>query len=287
LRDRHVELQSVLSELARSNAAVGGDVVHKGNAEFIVRGIGWLGAGDAEDAQVEPPRMLRDIENILIPTAEGPVVRLQDLGHIGLAARPRRGVLEKDGSEAVGGVVLLRYGENPLEATKRLKEKIHELHAGLPAGVRIVACYDRTPLILAAVGTVTGTLVEAMITATVCVVLILLPFRTSFVIAVTLPLSALASFVIMWALRRLGLADIQTNIMSLAGIAISIGVLVDSSIVITENVMHHLREKFGDQPGRGDIRGIVAPACRALGPPLLPSALTLLLSFLPLFPLAA
>src|SRR5262245_5851789 len=285
LRDRHVELQSVLSELGRSNAAVGGDVVHKGNAEFIVRGIGWLGSGDADEGEVEPQRMLRDIENILIPTADGRVVRLEDLGHVALGARPRRGVLEKDGSEAVGGVVLLRYGENPLEVTKRLREKIHELHAGLPPGVRIVTCYERTPLILAAVRTVTGTLVEAMITATVCVVLVLLHFRTSFVIAVTLPLSALASFVVMWALRRLGLADIQTNIMSLAGIAISIGVLVDSSIVITENVMHHLREKFGDEPVRGDIRAIVLPACRTVGRPIFLSVMIMLVSFLPVFAL--
>jgi Cu(I)/Ag(I) efflux system membrane protein CusA/SilA len=286
LRDRHVELQSVLSELSRSNAAVGGDVVHKGNAEFIVRGIGWLGSGDADEAEVEPQQMLRDIENILVPTADGRVVRLEQLGHVALGARPRRGVLEKDGSEAVGGVVLLRYGENPLEVTQRLKEKIHELHAGLPAGMRIVTCYERTPLILAAVRTVTGTLVEAMVTATVCVVLVLLHFRTSFVIAVTLPLSALASFVIMWALRRLGVADIQTNIMSLAGIAISIGVLVDSSIVITENVMHHLREKFGDEPVRGDIRAIVLPACRTVGRPIFFSVMIMLVSFLPVFALS-
>jgi Cu(I)/Ag(I) efflux system membrane protein CusA/SilA len=286
LRDRHIELQSVLSELARSNAAVGGDVVHKGNAEFIVRGIGWLGSGGKDEAEVEPQRMLRDIENILIPTADGRVVRLEDLGHVALGARPRRGVLEKDGSEAVGGVVLLRYGENPLEVTNRLKERIHELHAGLPPGVRIVTCYERTPLILAAVRTVTGTLVEAMITATVCVVLVLLHFRTSFVIAVTLPLSALASFAIMWALRRLGLADIQTNIMSLAGIAISIGVLVDSSIVITENVMHHLRERFGDEPVRGDIRAIVLPACRTVGRPIFFSVMIMLVSFLPVFALS-
>src|SRR5262249_21406812 len=123
LRDRHVELQSVVNELARSNAAVGGDVVHKGNAEFIVRGIGWLGSGDADESEVEPQRMLRDLENVLIPTGGGRVVRLEDLGHVALGARPRRGILEKDGSEAVGGVVLLRYGENPLEVTKRGKEK--------------------------------------------------------------------------------------------------------------------------------------------------------------------
>jgi Cu(I)/Ag(I) efflux system membrane protein CusA/SilA len=286
LRDRRVELQSVLRELSRSNAAVGGDVILKGNAEFVVRGIGWLGSGGDESADVRPEQMLRDIENVLVPATDGRVVRLEDLGRVALGVRPRRGILEKDGSEAVGGVVLLRYGENPLEVTQRLKDKIQELYAGLPSGVQIVTCYERTPLILAAVGTVTGTLVEAMITATVCVMLVLLHFRTSFVIAVTLPLSALASFVIMWVLRRLGLADIQTNIMSLAGIAISIGVLVDSSIVIAENVMHHLREKFGDEPVQGDIRAIVLPACRTVGRPIFFSLMIMLISFLPVFALS-
>ena len=286
LRDRRVELATVIRELARSNAAVGGNVIHKGNAEFIVRGIGWLGTAADNDVEADPNQMLRDIESVLVPALDGRVVRLADLGRVALGTRPRRGILEKDGSEVVGGVVLLRYGQNPLEVTRRLKEKIHELGAGLPAGVRIVTCYERTPLIEGAIRTVTGTVVEAMITASVCVVLVLLHFRTSFVIAVTLPLSALASFVIMWLLRRLGLADIQTNIMSLAGIAISIGVLVDSSVVIAENVMHHLREKFGDEPVRGDIRDIVLPACQTVGRPIFFSVMIMLISFLPVFALS-
>lgn len=286
LHDRRVALQSVLRELARSNAAVGGNVIHKGNAEFIVRGIGWLGTPADRDAEAEPEQMLRDIENVLVPCAEGKATRLADLGRVALGTRPRRGILEKDGSEVVGGVAMLRYGQNPLEVTQRLKAKIHELHAGLPAGVRIVTCYDRTPLIEGAIRTVTGTLVEAMITAAVCVVLVLMHFRTSFVIVVTLPLSALASFVCMWVLRRLHLADIQTNIMSLAGIAISIGVLVDSSVVIAENVMFHLREKFGDEPVRGDIRSIVLPACQTVGRPIFMAVMIMLISFLPVFALS-
>lgn len=284
LRDLHVDLSSVLRELARSNAAVGGNVIHKGNAEYIVRGVGWLGSGGEVDAP-DPNRVLHDLENVLVPAADGRAVRLADLGRVALGARPRRGILEKDGNEVVGGVVLMRYGQNPLEVTRRLKDKIQELHSGLPAGVRIVTCYERTPLIEGAVRTVTGTVLEAMVTATLCVVLVLLHFRTSFVIAVTLPLSALSSFVIMWLLRRLGIADIQTNIMSLAGIAISIGVLVDSSIVIAENVMHHLREKFGDEPVRGDIREIVMSACHTVGRPIFLSVMIMLVSFLPVFAL--
>ena len=286
MRDKRVELPAVLRELARSNAAIGGEVVHKGNAEYIVRGIGWLGSAADPEAEPDPQQMLRDLERVLVPATDGRVVRIAELGRVALGARPRRGILEKDGNEVVGGVVLMRYGQNPLEVTRRLAAKIAELDAGLPAGVQIITAYERTPLIEGAVRTVTATLVEAMLTATVCVVLVLMHFRTSFVIAVTLPLSALSSFVIMWILRRLGIADIQTNIMSLAGIAISIGVLVDSSIVTAENVMHHLREKFGDEPVRGDIRAIVLPACQTVGRPIIFSILIMLVSFLPVFTLS-
>jgi Cu(I)/Ag(I) efflux system membrane protein CusA/SilA len=277
-------LQDVVEAVIRSNAAVGGHVIHKGNAEFIVRSAGWIGAGRG-DADFDPRRAVRDLENIVLPRAGGGPVRLTDVATISLGSQPRRGVLEKDGSEVTGGVVLMRQGENPLEVTRRLQDKIQELQVGLPPGVRIVPFYDRTPLIHGAIGTVTTTLVEAILTAAICVLIVLLHFRTSFVITLTLPLAALGSFVIMWTLRRLGLADIQTNVMSLAGIAISIGVLVDSSIVMAENVMHVLQERFGDRPVTGDVRDLVLFACRTVGRPILFSVLIMLLSFLPVFAL--
>jgi Cu(I)/Ag(I) efflux system membrane protein CusA/SilA len=280
-----VRLSDVLQAVPRANAAVGGDVIHKANAEYIVHGKGWLGQSAQENADVDPQRVLRDLENVLVPRASGGTVRLTDVATVGVRPGPRRGVLEKDGNEVAGGVVLMRQGENALEVTRRIKEKIAELQDGLPAGVRIVPFYDRTPLIRGAVGTVTTTLIEAILTATVCVLLVLLHLRTSFVIALTLPLSALSSFLIMWLLRRLGIADIQTNIMSLAGIAISIGVLVDSSIVMAENVMHRLHERFGDRPVTGDVRAIVLSACRTVGRPIFFSVVIMLLSFLPVFAL--
>src|SRR5207248_6423353 len=126
---------------------------------------------------------------------------------------------------------------------------------------------------------------EAILTATICVLVVLLHFRTSFVIAVTLPLSALASFGVLWLLRQLGVADVQTNVMSLAGIAISIGVLVDSSVVMAENVMHRLKERFGGQVVRGDVRAVVLPACLAVGRPIVFSVAIMVLSFLPVFAL--
>jgi Cu(I)/Ag(I) efflux system membrane protein CusA/SilA len=279
-----VKLADVLQAVTRANAAVGGDVIHKANAEYIVHGVGWLGQS-GELAAGSPNQVLRDLENVLLPRASGGVVRLSEVATIGLGPAPRRGVLEKDGNEVTGGVVLMRQGENALEVTRRLKDKIHELQTGLPPGVRIVPFYDRVPLIRGAIGTVTATLMEAILTATVCVLLVLLHWRTSFVIVLTLPLSALASFLIMWLLRRLGIADIQTNIMSLAGIAISIGVLVDSSIVMAENVMHRLHERFGDRPVAGDVREIVLSACRTVGRPIFFSVVIMLLSFLPVFAL--
>ena len=210
---------------------------------------------------------------------------LAEVADVALGPGFRRGVLEKDGNEVTGGVILMARGENPLEVTRRIKAKIGELRTGLPAGVRIVPFYDRTPLIQGAIGTVANTVVEAMISATLCVLLILLHVRTSIVIASTLPLAALSSFLIMTLLRKLGLVDIQANAMSLAGIAISIGVLVDSSVVMAENVMHRLREHFGVEAVRGDVREIVLQACLAVGRPIVFSVAIMVLSFLPVFAL--
>ncbi len=285
MRALGVQLSDAVEAVSRSNAAAGGDVIHKANAEYIVHSVGWLGQSPKEDTDFDPKRILHDLENILVKRASGSSVRLTEVATVGFAPAPRRGVLEKDGSEVTGGVVLMRQGENALDVTRRLKEKVRELQTGLPDGVRVVSFYDRTPLIQGAIGTVTGTLIEAMATATICVLLVLLHFRTSFVISLTLPLAALASFLVMWLLRRFGIADIQTNIMSLAGIAISIGVLVDSSIVVAENVMHRLHEEFGDRPVTGDVRAIVLSACRTVGRPIFFSVVIMLLSFLPVFAL--
>jgi len=283
LQARGVTVEEVIGTIGRSNATVGGHSIQKANAEYVVRGVGQLGAsaegGDPSAAVV------RDLEEILVPGPGGQVVRVGDVASVAVGPGPRRGVLEKDGGEAVGGVVLMASGENPLEVTRRIKAEIQALSAGLPPGVSIVPFYDRTPLIEGAIGTVRGALVEAILTATVCVLVVLLHVRTSFIIAITLPLSVLGSFAIMAALRRLGVVDIQANIMSLAGIAISIGVLVDSSIVMAENAMFRLRERFGDAPVSGDLRDIVLPACLEVGRPIFFSVVIMLLSFLPVFAL--
>jgi Cu(I)/Ag(I) efflux system membrane protein CusA/SilA len=280
LRALGITLGDLVRAVGETNSTVGGHVILKGNAEYIVRSAGWLGLNEGG---FDPRQTIRDLENGVITARDGTTARIGDVASVAIGPGPRRGVLEKDGNEIAGGVVLMAYGENPLDVTRRIKAKIRALQTGLPRGVRIVPFYDRTPLIRGAIGTVTGTIAEAVVTASLAVLLILLHVRASFVIALTIPLSALASFGMIWLLRRFGLAEIETNIMSLSGIAISVGVLVDSSIVMVENVMHGLHEHFGSQPVRGDVRPIVLASCQTVGRPIVFSILIMLLSFLPVF----
>ena len=286
LRVYGVALGDVVDAVSTSNASSGGHVIHKGNAEYVVRGVGRLGASlKPGDESFDPDRAIRDLENVVIPLAKGGTIRLAEVADVALGPGFRRGALEKDGNEVTGGVVLMAHGENPLEVTRRIKDKIKEIQTGLPRGTRIVPFYDRTPLIHGTIKTVTNTVVEAMIAASLCVLFVLLHVRASLVIVCTLPLAALTSFLIMAILRRIGLVDIEANAMSLAGIAISIGVLVDSSVVMTENVMHRLREEFGAQTVRGDVRAVVLEACLAVGRPIVFSVAIMVLSFLPVFAL--
>ena len=275
----------IVRAIGAANQTVGGHVIEKSSAEYVVSGRGWLGAAERADATPRAADVVRDLERVVVPLPDGSTVPLEELAKITLAGGHRRGVLEKDGAEVVGGVVLMRHGENALATTRRLKAKIAELSPGLPPGVRIVSAYDRVPLIEGAIGAVTATLAEAMLTATILVLLVLLHFRAAFVIAITLPLAAFSSFLAMALLRWLGWADIQTNIMSLAGVAISIGVLVDSSIVMAENVMCQLKNEFGERPVRGDTRRATLTACRSVGRPIFFSVLIMLISFLPVFAL--
>jgi len=269
LRAYRVTLGELFSAVARSNSAVGGKTVQKGNAEYIVRGVGWI-------------RNSRDIEDIVVKAdpEKGTPVYLSSLGTVSLGPEFRRSVLEKNGNEAVGAVVMMRHGENPLEVTKRIKEKIAEVQPGLPEGVRIVPFYDRTRLIHGAIEMITGTLTEEMIIASVAILLILMHLRSAVVICMTLPLAVLVSFILM---RHFGIAS---NIMSLSGIAISIGILVDQAIVMVENATHHLTAHFGGKKVTGDTRELVIPACRTVGRPIFFSVMIILISFIPVFALS-
>lgn len=270
LRAFNVTLGELYSAVFRANSSVGGKVLQQGGAEQIIRGVGWI-------------ESLRDIERIVVKndSADGMPITVARLATVGRGGEFRRSVLEKDGSEAVGAVVVMRHGENPLDVTRRIKDRIREIQPGLPEGIRIVPFYDRTRLIHGAIDSVSHTLIHEMVIASIAILLILMHFRSAVVICVTLPLAVLVSFILM---RRF---DVSSNIMSLSGIAISIGILVDQAIVMVENATHHLTAHFG--PGQrieGDTREIVIRACRMVGKPIFFSVLIILLSFIPVFALS-
>jgi Cu(I)/Ag(I) efflux system membrane protein CusA/SilA len=273
LRAYGLTLGDLYSAVARSNLSVGGRVIQKNNAEYLVRGVGWI--KDKED-----------IENSVIKESEGTPIYVRNVAGVQLGTQFRRSVFEKNGNEVVGGVVMMRYGENPLAVTERVKEKIQQLQPGLPKGVRIVPAYDRTNLIHGAIDTLQEVMLHEMIIAFAAVLLILWHIRSALLICVTLPLAVLFSFFLMWLLRYLGIVDVQANIMSLAGITISIGILVDQAIVMTENATHHLKEHFGDRKVVGDTRELVIPACRTVGRPIFFSVMIMLISFIPVFALS-
>src|SRR6266542_3931646 len=270
LRAYGVTLGELYDAVARSNSAVGGRVIQKNNAEYLVRGVGWI-------------ENLRDIEDTVIKEREGVPIYVRNVAAVQMGTGFRRNVYEKDGNEVVGGVVVMRQGENPLAVTERVKKKIQELQPGLPDGVRIVPAYDRTHLIHGAIDTLTELMWHEMAIAALSILLILMHVRSVLVICVTLPLSVLFSFLLMWLLRKLGIVDVQANIMSLAGITISIGILVDQAIVMVENATHHLKDQFGDKPVTGDTRETVIRACRTVGRPIFFSVLIILISFIPVF----
>ncbi len=269
LRAYGVTLGELFAAVAESNSAVGGKVIQKGNAEYLVRGVGWI-------------RNTRDIEQTVVKSDPntGTPIFVANLGTVSLGAEFRRSVLEKNGNEAVGAVVMMRHGENPLQVTRRIKAKIQELQPGLPEGVRIVPFYDRTRLIHGAIEMITETLLHEMIIASAAILLVLLHVRSALLICMTLPLAVLVSFILM---RHF---NVSSNVMSLAGIAISIGVLVDQAIVMVENATHALTAHYGHhQKITGDTRAIVLPACRMVGRPIFFSVMIILLSFIPVFAL--
>lgn len=264
LRAYDVPLSQLFRAVMGSNSSVGGKVVHKGGAEYLVRSAGWI-------------RDVKDVANVMVVERKGVPIKVSDLGSVQLGPGFRRTVIEKGGGEAVGGVVMMRFGENPLEITRRIKEKIEKFQPGLPAGVRIVPFYDRTGLIEAAIGTLKRTLIEEIIITSLVVLLILWHARSALVICITLPLSVAISFIFMYTFK------IPSNIMSLSGIAIAIGALIDAGIVMTENSYNRLHERFGSNKVVGDTRPLVAEACKVVGSPLFSSVLIMILSFAPVF----
>ncbi len=235
----------------------------------MIRSIGWI-------------ENLDDIRDTVVSRRkDGIPLRIGDLGTVQMGPSFRRSVLEKEGKEAVGGVVLMRVGGNPLEVTEKVKAKIAALEVSLKEqGVRIVPFYDRTPLIHKAIETVSGTVKEELIVCTIAIVLVMGHIGNAFVVAVTLPMAILFSFLMMRVFGQ------SSNIMSLAGISISVGILIDQAVVMGENAAHHLSRHFGRARVAGDTTEIIIKACRTVGRPIFFSVLITILSFLPVFALS-
>ena len=267
LRAYNIPLQNIVAAVGRSNNNVGAKVVEAGNTEEIVRGIGLI-------------RGLKDIEEISLGAFNGTPVTVGNVASVQLGPEFRSGVLDKDGKEAVGGVVIIRYGANARAVIEAVKQKIGEIQPGLPAGVKIVPFYDRSILIDHAVETLGHALIEELILVTLAHVLFLWHFRSILVVTIPLPLAVLGAFLFMKG------AGISSNIMSLGGIAIAIGVLVDAGIVMTENVIRQA-EQYEEEHGnyREHIVEITLSAARLVGRPISFAMVIIILAFVPVFAL--
>ncbi|RPJ47091.1 MAG: efflux RND transporter permease subunit [Betaproteobacteria bacterium] len=268
LRSYGVPLMKVAQVIRDSNRDVGGRVVEMAETEYMVRGKGYL-------------RGAADIENLVVKSENGTPVLIRDIARVELAPDERRGLTELNGEgEVVSGIVMARYGQNALEVIHNIKEKITEISSGLPEGVRIEAVYDRSELIYRAIDTLKRTLLEeSIIVALVCIVF-LLHVRSALVAILMLPVGVLIAFI---AMRQLGM---NSNLMSLGGIAIAIGAMIDAAIVMIENAHKHL-ERLPQDHSNSDRAAAMMAACREVGPALFFSLLIITVSFLPVFTLEA
>lgn len=277
LRFHNITLNQVMDAVRESNIDVGAKTVESGGMEFIVRGRGFIGSGKTESETIE------QIEQTVVLTRESVPVRIRDLATVQLGPAFRRGALDFNGQEAVGGVVVMRYGENPRAVIERVKAKIASLTPEL-GGIEIVGIYDRSGLIDETVGTLTTALSEETLITLVVVTLFLLHVRSSLVIAMTLPMAVLMSFA---AMRLFG---VDANIMSLAGIAIAIGTMVDMGIIVLENIYDRLaewelepaRQETGKMREQRRIQAIVDSAAEVV-PAVMTAVSTTIVSFLPVF----
>ncbi len=267
LRSYGIPLASVKQAIQRGNQEVGGSVIEMAEAEYMVRATGY----------VKGIEQLRQIP--LGINAHGTPILLEDIADVRLGPQMRRGLAELDGEgEVVGGVVILRWGENAMATIEKVKAKLDTLRRSLPDGVDIVPTYDRSGLIERAIGTLQEKLVEEFIVVTLVCALFLFHLRSALVVIISLPVGILGAFVIMHA------QGINANIMSLGGIAIAIGAMVDAAIVMIENVHKHLERG----PASGQERwALIARAASEVGPALFFSLLIITLSFLPVFTLQA
>jgi len=266
LRGLNIPLSMVVEAVQRSNNNVGGNVVEQGGQWAVVRGIGLI-----ESAS--------DVENVVISSQNGTPIYVKNVAEVKIGNAFRTGALDKNGKEAVGGVVIARYGVNTLEVINAVKERIKTLEIGLPEGVRIVPFYDRTQLINRATDTLKWALIEELLLVTLAHIIFLAHFRSILIVTIPLPLAVLMSFLFMYFM------GISSNLMSLAGIAIAIGVLVDAGIVVTENAFRYIEQHDIDVKDRKAVWQAVLESTKLVGRPVFFSMAIIISAFIPVFAL--
>jgi len=260
----HLTIPQIRKAIQRSNNDVGGRLVEMAETEFMVRALGYI-------------KSTEDLEHIVVGTDQrGTPILLRDLAQVTIGPELRRGAAEVDGAgEAVGGIVIMRFGENALQTIDNVKTKLQQLQAGLPEGVRIVPTYDRSGLINRAVNTLKEKLLEESIVVALVTALFLFHLPSALVAIVTLPVAILIAFLVMYA------QGINANIMSLGGIAIAIGAMIDAAIIMIENAHKHLERNQGKKPHWE----VILASAKEVGPTLFFSLLVITVSFVPVFAL--
>ncbi len=262
----NIPLSKVRMALKRSNSDVGGKLVEMGETEFMVRGLGYI-------------KSIEDIENVPVGVDEnGTPILIKNIANVHIGPELRRGLAELNGEgETVGGIIIMRFGENALKTIHAVKDKLEALKKGLPEGVTIQTAYDRSGLIERAIDNLKHKLLEESLVVALVTIIFLLHFRSAFVAIFTLPMGILMAFLVMY------FQGLNANIMSLGGIAIAIGAMIDAAIVMIENAHKHI-ERDG---GKKDHWQIIIDASKEVGPALFYSLLIITLSFLPVFTLEA
>jgi Cu(I)/Ag(I) efflux system membrane protein CusA/SilA len=260
----NIHLPELVRAIKNSNVDVGAEVVEEGNREMIIRGIGFF-------------KSMTDIEEVVVKVRNGTPIRVKDLASVQLGPAFRRGALDKNGKEAVGGIVTMRYGENPKDVIDRVKKRIEEIKSGLPKGVVLWPFYDRSVLVENTLSTVYSALSQEIVITALIIFAFLLHFKASILVSLTLPFGVGLSFIFMHFLK------IDSNIMSLSGLVIAIGTMVDMGIIMTENIYSHLAE---NPLARGKDRiKIISDSAKEIGPAILTAVLTTIVTFLPVFAL--
>ncbi len=273
MRAYRISLGEIFNAVRSSNVDVGARTIEINNAEYIIRGLGFL-------------KTLPDIEKTVLKVNDNVPITIKDVANVSLGPALRRGALDKAGAEAVGGVVVVRYGENPLETIKNVKRKIEEISPGLPkkilpdgtvSQVKIIPFYDRSGLIYETLGTLNTALTEEILVTVIVVIVMVLHLRSSLLISALLPLAVLMCFIAMRTFK------VDANVVALSGIAIAIGTMVDMGVVICENILRHL-EKSGKHEKPLEV---VYCATTEVGSAVLTAVATTVVSFLPVFTMTA